>query len=74
MVDGNQRLRDKPTIDDELFKSISLEYSVYNKKIYSGNGCNGHTNYRGVSLGRLHLIFNPSLFRQLFHEYIYLLG
>ena len=48
---GDQRIKDHKTIDDELFRSLSVEYSVHNKKIYSGKGCNGSGRNRGISTG-----------------------
>lgn len=41
----------KTTPDNELFRSLSVEYSVHNKKIYSGKGCNGSGRNRGISTG-----------------------
>jgi len=54
-ISSDEKVTGKHTFDEELFKSLSFEYSVYNKKIYSGKGCNGSGKYRGVSVGEFNI-------------------
>lgn len=51
IVNGDPRLNGKNSIDDDFFKSLALRYSVKNKKLYHGNGCDGIQTHRGVSIG-----------------------
>jgi len=54
-ISSDEKVTGKHTFDEELFKSLSFEYSVHNKKIYSGKGCNGSGKYRGVSVGEFNI-------------------
>lgn len=60
IVNGDPRLNGKNSIDDDFFKSLALRYSVKNKKLYHGNGCDGIQTHRGVSIGKL--CGNPRFF------------
>lgn len=50
-VSSDPRIKGMKTVDDDLFKSLALEYSVHNKKIYTGKGCDSKVQYRGVGVG-----------------------